>query len=214
MAKKRSSAEVPLAAEASREWRWRLLVAGLAGIIIWFGNILTGITRPYQVATVRLAPAALAATSFSVEDNTLNYPALGLTAPLTILPNSNPFDVRDWSKIRPALTHGAAVSFVSNDFNIAPFAFVIGHSSDLYPHPYSAIFAGLNQAKIGDVITINIDHETYHYRVNAKKVLDPADAASFQALVSTDPTVHRLGIVTCWPVLTTRDRLVVVADRI
>ncbi len=175
--------------------------------LIWYSSLLINITKP---TAIRLSATREVK---NISNNTLKYPSVGISAPITISPGTSPLVQADWNKIRQALKNGVSVSFTDSDFDNSPLVFITGHSSDTYPHTYSSIFAGLGQTHIGDQIMLNINNKVNNFIVIDKKVIEPTDTKSFNQIKSSDPTVQRIALVTCWPVLTTRSRLVVVAER-
>lgn len=88
---------------------------------------------------------------------------------------------------------------------------IVGHSSD-FPWSdgkYKNIFALLDKLAVGDKITVPFGSEKYIYSVTASKVVSPTDL-SVLAKTNT-PT---LTLLTCYPVGTTRNRLIVTAKLI
>lgn len=86
---------------------------------------------------------------------------------------------------------------------------IFGHSSD-YPWStgkYKNIFALLDKLVAGDEITIPYKTQKYVYKVREQKVVKPSDVA----VLSRTPN-SQLTLITCYPVGSTRNRLVVIAD--
>ena len=139
-----------------------------------------------------------------------HYPRLGISAPLTESPLTSPLEFRDWREISAVLRDGVSLSYPGEEFSATPLAFVTGHSSDVTNHPYAAIFAGLGQAELGDEFLLLLDEATERYTVVETKVLDPRNTRGFENL--TPQSGQRVALVTCWPPLTTRQRMVVVGE--
>ncbi len=89
---------------------------------------------------------------------------------------------------------------------------ITGHSAgDVYSsNPYKFIFSGLERLEDGDLIYVNYNSVRYTYRVIKKEVVDPSNVA---ALV-VDTNKPLLTLVTCTPLGTSRNRLLVTAEQI
>lgn len=89
--------------------------------------------------------------------------------------------------------------------------FIFGHSSN-YPwvqSQYNDVFALLDQLEKDDEITIFYNQKKYTYRVTDKSVVKPGDV---KALESRDPNKKELSLMTCWPVGTTLERVIVFSE--
>lgn len=91
--------------------------------------------------------------------------------------------------------------------------YISGHSSDYLwkNHPYKYVFAKLNALDVGDDIFVDIygadgKEYNYRYRVTAEQVYAPNDQRQF-----VDQTGAKLNLSTCWPIGSTKDRLVITA---
>jgi len=90
-------------------------------------------------------------------------------------------------------------------------AVIVGHSSD-YPWSdgkYKTVFALLDKLEVGDKIVIPYQSDKFVYAVTSSKVVRPTDLSVLKK--STTPT---LTLLTCYPVGTTRNRLIVTAKLI
>ena len=89
---------------------------------------------------------------------------------------------------------------------------ITGHSAgDVYSsNPYKYIFSGLERLEEGDLIYVNYNSVRYTYRVTKKEVVDPSNVAAL--VVETDKPL--LTLVTCTPLGTSRNRLLVTAEQI
>jgi LPXTG-site transpeptidase (sortase) family protein len=92
--------------------------------------------------------------------------------------------------------------------------YVAGHSSDyIWKHdPMAHIFTTINHLSAGDDVFITVygtDDKiyTYRYRVTTQKTYSPDDQTQF-----IDDSVAKLNLSTCWPIGSTKDRLVVSAE--
>jgi LPXTG-site transpeptidase (sortase) family protein len=84
---------------------------------------------------------------------------------------------------------------------------LFGHRFRYLP-PNNTTFFYLDKLKTSDEIAVEWHGKTYHYRVSGSKVIAPDDF-SIMAQTST-PT---LTLVTCTPLFSTKNRLVVTAER-
>lgn len=86
---------------------------------------------------------------------------------------------------------------------------IVGHSSD-FPWSngkYKNVFALLDKLTVGDKITVPYGSEKYVYAVTSSKVVKPTDLSVLKK--TNTPT---LTLLTCYPVGTTRSRLIVIAQ--
>ena len=193
-----------------RPFQKAALVGALLIALIWYGPTIWNLIKP-RVANP--TPIAQASSEPTTQVDSFSYPALTISAPLTINQNTNPTVTADWSKFRDALKKGVSLSFDANNFQDASLVFVVGHSSDSYPHPYSTIFAPLTKGKVGDIVDINLDKTTYQFKIIDRQIISPTDVNAFMSYASTDPSIQRLEVVTCYPVFTSAKRLTLVAER-
>ena len=91
--------------------------------------------------------------------------------------------------------------------------YISGHSSDYLwkKNQYGQVFAKINYLAPGDDIFIQLydaDGKTYDYRyqVTGNKIYKPDDRAQF-----VDGSGSKLNISTCWPIGSSKDRIVVTA---
>ena len=90
-------------------------------------------------------------------------------------------------------------------------AFIFGHSSN-YPWvkgDYNEIFALLDKLDPGDEIIVYYQQKKFVYKVTEKKVVRPGDV---KALSERDPHKKELSLMTCWPIGTTYNRLLVFTE--
>lgn len=87
-----------------------------------------------------------------------------------------------------------------------------GHSSnDLFePGDYKFVFAQLDKLQTGDTIYVNYDSVRYTYSIVKKQVVTPSNV---QALYGYDDKPY-LTLITCTPLGTSKDRLLVTAEQI
>jgi len=89
--------------------------------------------------------------------------------------------------------------------------FISGHSSYYWWNEggYKEIFALLGEMQVGDKITIDYRGTIYNYEITETKVVKPEDIE-----VLDQPNDHILSLMTCVPVGTNLNRLIVIAKQI
>jgi sortase A len=89
---------------------------------------------------------------------------------------------------------------------------VSGHSSNdwMDQGDYKFVFAPLEQMKVGDTFYVNYQQKRYVYRVSHTQVVKPTDINSLQ----TDNSKPVITLITCTPLGTALNRLLVFADQI
>ncbi len=87
-----------------------------------------------------------------------------------------------------------------------------GHSSNDWTDGgnYKFIFARLEQMQVGDTIYVNYNSKRYTYAVTSKEVVKPTDVS---ALIGKSEKPH-ITLVTCTPLGTALNRLLVFADQV
>ena len=90
-------------------------------------------------------------------------------------------------------------------------AIFVGHSSNLpwVPGNYKFVFALLDKVQIGQDIVLEYNGTRYTYRINDSKIVSPENIA-----VLEDSTTSKLTLITCTPVGSNSQRLVVSAELI
>jgi len=88
--------------------------------------------------------------------------------------------------------------------------FLSGHSSS-YPWDktrYGQVFTLLDKVEVEDIVSLIYNHAQYDYRITSKQILAPKDT---KINSTSEPT---LALMTCWPIGTALNRLVVRAELI
>jgi sortase A len=87
-----------------------------------------------------------------------------------------------------------------------------GHSSNdiIDGGNYKFIFARLDQLANGDTIYVNYESKRYSYTITKKEVVRPTEVSKL--VYSTDKPI--LTLITCTPIGTSRDRLLVTAEQV
>ena len=119
---------------------------------------------------------------------------------------------KDWAalenQIQGALQHGVVhypgTAYPGDDGNVV----ITGHSSYFPwdPGRFKDVFALLHQVSVGDEVVVYQDQKKYKYVVYEKKVVSPS-----QVEVLTQDGDDRLTLITCTPVGTDLNRLIVLA---
>ena len=140
-------------------------------------------------------------------ENKLIIPKLNIEVPIE-------FGV-EYTDVMEAMNHGVAHYRISGASafpgEIGNFV-VTGHSAgDIYSsNPYKFIFSGLERLEEGDLIYVHYNETRYTYRVTGKEVIEPTEVGKL--VYATDKPM--LTLVTCYPLGTSRYRLLVSAEQI
>lgn len=183
-------------------------------MIAWNWRLFFSISKPV-IATVIPSIKVKVADEYGPTDNLVVYPRLAIKAPLTESAETSPLRNQDWSILKTNLRKGVSLAYENGDFNTATFAYVTGHSSDTVTNQYASIFAGLGQTKIGDKVSLVRNGQVSTYAVISSQIINPYDVENFkESHLHPDSKIQAIALVTCWPPLTTKNRLVVVAEKI
>ena len=174
----------------------------------WYAEFLTSIVRPSLIRTELIS----APQTTELQAPAFAYPTLGIVAPVVEAAQTSPLAARDWQAIAAALRAGVSLAYEGPSLESARLAFVTGHSSDTVRHPYASVFAGLGQSRMGDEFVMQLANGQRRYRVSDRSVYSPADLDAFRALEPAPGSPQRVILVTCWPPLTTKSRLVVTGE--
>ncbi|MGA2667219.1 MAG: sortase [Patescibacteria group bacterium] len=190
-------------------WKFSLifiLIFILAYTVINFSAISKQSNYFYNYSFGKKTPSQAAPTppQFNPTDQaTLSVPKISVSAP--IIWNVDINNYTDQLLLGVVQFKGTALP--GQNGNI----FITGHSSyySWVKSPYKAVFALLDKLNVGDKIYIQYQNSTYTYQVNDSKVVSPN---AMQVLGSgSKPT---LTLMTCVPVGTNLNRLIVTADQI
>jgi sortase A len=151
-----------------------------------------------QIAEATTPPAANEAPG-------LNIPSIGVKAPIVFTPRTDEGGVQ--LALRDGVVHYATTAKPGQNGNVVLF----GHSSGQAwaKGNYKFVFTLLNKLTRNDIVTIGYDGKRYTYVVLDSKVVDPTDVSVLNP--TGEPT---LTLITCTPVGTSRNRLVVTARQI
>jgi len=90
--------------------------------------------------------------------------------------------------------------------------FIFGHSSN-YPWvkwDYNDVFANLNKLEYQDEVILYYGQEKYTYKIREKKVITPGQTN----ILKRNKNKDEITLMTCWPVWTTLNRLIVIWERV
>ncbi len=149
--------------------------------------------------------------SISPVDDRVLIPRISQNVPIVQVPTDKLLQ-KDWAalegQIQDALRHGVVhfpgTAYPGQSGNVV----ITGHSS-YFPWDsgrFKDVFALLHQVNVGDEIVVYHDQHKYKYIVYDKKVVKPD-----QVGVLTQEGENRLTLITCTPVGTALNRLVILA---
>lgn len=133
-------------------------------------------------------------------DPAIEIPKINITAPLVV--NVEPDLILQ--KLKDGVVHYAQTALPGERGN----AVLVGHSSD-FPWStgqYKTVFALLDKLETGDQLIIAFGRQKLVYTVSEIKVVKPTEVEVLRA--SSQPI---LTLITCYPVGTTTNRLIVIA---
>jgi sortase A len=147
-------------------------------------------------------------------DDRILVPRISQNVPIVRVP-TDMLIRKDWGalekQIQEALRHGV-VHFPGTAFPGEPGNIVLtGHSSYFPwdPGRFKDVFALLHQVNVGDKVIVYHEQKKYEYQIYEKKVVKPS-----QVDVLTQKGESRLTLITCTPVGTDLNRLVLLAKLI
>lgn len=142
-------------------------------------------------------------------DNRISIPRIEKNVPLVTVPTH-----KNWKQleknIQDGLRGGVVVHPVSRKPGIKGNFFVTGHSS-YYAWDqgrFKDVFALLHEVEMGDIVEVYWEGEKYTYRIREIKVVAPTETSVL--MQPKDKTI--LTLMTCTPVGTNKNRLVVVGE--
>jgi len=143
------------------------------------------------------------------DENKLMIPKLNVDVPVH-------FGIsNDTKTINNAMMHGVA-HFMVPGASAFPGQIgntvITGHSAgDIYSsNQYKFIFSGLERLVVGDLIYIDYNRVRYTYKMVGSKTVEPTDVNS----LVYDGDKAMLTLITCWPLGTSRYRLLIQAEQV
>jgi len=119
------------------------------------------------------------------------------------------------SEVMEAMNHGVAHYRINGASaypgEVGNFV-VMGHSAgDIYSsNQYKFIFSGLERLEVGDIMYVHYNSVRYTYKMVGSEIIWPTEVSKL--VINTDKPVMTL--VTCWPLGTSRQRLLISAEQI
>ena len=137
----------------------------------------------------------------SEEGNYIKIERLALNSPIVWDVEEN--DILD--QLKNGVVHYAGTSHPGEGGNI----FIVGHSSNYFwiDSAYNSVFSLLDKLEKGDRVEIKKGDTSYFYDVLDKKVVNPDEV---EVLESTNKEL--LTLMTCWPIGTSLNRLIVQSE--
>jgi LPXTG-site transpeptidase (sortase) family protein len=147
----------------------------------------------------------------------LSLPTLAIEVPV-YLPAANFWNGRMWDlleeQMQVGLTQGAVAYPHSVPVGVVGSIFIAGHSSPpnerAAQSSYGRIFERLPEAQQGDVLTLQNGDTVFRYVVERIEVVPETETS----ILEQDKSGSVLKLITCFPIGTTKDRLVVTAKLI
>jgi len=190
----------------------RHILPPLMGILTFVALILI-FNMPYLVANARFLGGSYQLHNIvepvnKVQDNRVLISKINVNAPVDYSQTTNEALLFQLA-LQKGVVHYAGSSYPGQAGNVALF----GHSSGVpwEKGDYKFVFTLLDKLQPGDNILIDYNNTRYIYQVRSKEVVKPAD---LQVLSPIDQTTHGLLLITCTPVGTSNNRLVVHAEQI
>lgn len=135
----------------------------------------------------------------------IRIPALKIDAPLNLSVSMNDADVLN------TLVKGVALYPNGIRPGQNGKVFISGHSTgEPWKGVYRFVFMHLNELKSGDEISIDFNNTRYTYRVTKSSIIDPNELK----FVSSDNSKPVLSLMACWPLWSTKNRIIVDAQMI
>lgn len=136
-----------------------------------------------------------------VNNNRLTISKISVDAPVI-------WDI-DQNNILTRLTDGVVHYMGTSHPGEGGNVFIVGHSSNYFwiASDYSSIFSLLDKLEKGDRIEITRNNKKYFYDVKDKRIVNPDEVSYLQ-----NTPAETLTLMTCWPVGTSIDRLIIQAE--
>ena len=85
--------------------------------------------------------------------------------------------------------------------------FIFGHSSNFpwMEWDYNDVFSLLDKVEYDDIVILYYGQKKYKYKIREKKVISPGDVS----ILKRNKDISELTLMTCWPIWTTLNRLIV-----
>ncbi len=149
---------------------------------------------------------SLSSTKPSNQQSTVIIPSIGVKAPVIYEQRTD--DASFAYALRNGVVHYGTTALPGEKGSVALF----GHSSGVAwaPGNYKFVFTLLNKLQPGQQIIVDYQGVRYVYVVTGSKVVPPSDVS----VLKTDGDSPKLLLITCTPVGTSKNRLIVEAKQI
>ena len=139
------------------------------------------------------------------DDNKIYIPEISIDAP--IIWNVRNVSEETDQKLEEGTVHLAGTALPGEQGNV----FVTGHSSNYIwaPGSFKDVFSLLDKLVVGDFAYLNYQGNTFIYQIEEIKTVKPTDLS-----VLSQEGQSRLTLMTCTPVGTTLNRLIIVAKQV
>ncbi|MBI4185773.1 sortase [Candidatus Berkelbacteria bacterium] len=138
-----------------------------------------------------------------MEPNTIYLPSIDIRAPIVWdVPLANTLD---------GLARGVVAARESVGPGELGRTFIVGHSSGYWwnSNPWTKVFALLPNTSPGDLVFVKTTDRVFAYKLTEREVVSPSDV---QVVRDDSLTHNQLALMTCTPVGTTLNRLIVYAE--
>lgn len=157
------------------------------------------IVNPYPIQ-VPLVPAYNPAESAS---NWIRIPTIGVNVPVVLSPSMKDADVIS------TLAKGAALYPNGVKPGALGNTFISAHSSgEPWKGAYRFAFTRINELKSGDALYVDWNGARYSYRITGSEVIIPTP----EFRVASDRPVPTISLMACWPIWSTKNRMLIHAE--
>ncbi len=157
------------------------------------------VVNPYPIQ-VPLVPAYNPAEAAS---NWIRIPAIGVNVPVALSPSMKDADVIS------TLTKGAALYPNGVTPGALGNTFISAHSSgEPWKGAYRFAFTRINELKSGDVLQLDWKGARYSYRIYESEIITPTP----EFRVISDRPVPTISLMACWPIWSTKNRMLIHAE--
>ncbi len=147
----------------------------------------------------------------------VSIPSLGIRAPV-LLPSMKFWSKKSWNMLEEQMQAGLRHGTVAYPHSVSPgrngTLIIAGHSSppdeQARASAYGNIFAKLPDIAVGDDISLTSGSEEILYRVQDKFIV----SAETTSILEQQNDESLLKLITCYPVGTTKDRMIILAKKI
>lgn len=164
------------------------------------------------LSNIPLASAEKASFAVNPQENRIIIPRLGKNIPLLDVDHDADTPFEEIHEVfMEELKNGIVRYPGTAKPGEAGNAFIFGHSSN-YPwvkSKYNDVFALLDTLKNGDEIIVYYNQKKFVYKVTERAVVKPGDT---KVLKNRDPKKKEISLMTCWPIGTTLERLIIFGE--